>query len=251
MNKVLMYVAYGLGGFVILSGAFFGFAVLSGTPLSQIPGLQSLFPVPPEGQLAPPDGRMPSDVNAREELAADQRSAGQVFERARSPLQAFLLPSPFSAGELEALADDLERQQATLKERERELELERSRLEEEKQHYRDLFAELEELRSALVRQNEEQQARSEELQRNRDALAEVERASFRSLAAVYAEGKAKDMAAMLARAYPPEKAALILAALPEDRAAALLTEIHKADPDLGARSVDAFRQAQSKPRAEK
>jgi len=246
MSKVLKYAAYGLGGFAILSGTFLGFALLSGTPLSQIPGMQSMFPAPVQPPARLGEQEHP-DLDAREELAADQRSAGQVFERARSPLQAFLLPNPFSAGELEGLADALERQQATLKEREGELARERSQLEEEKQHYRELFAELEDLRSALVRQNEEQQARSEELQRDRDALAEVERASFRSLAAVYAEGKAKDMAALLAKAYAPEKAALILAALPDDRAAALLTEIHKSDPDLGAKFVDAFRQAQTKP----
>lgn len=250
MKKPLKIALLSAGGFTLLSGTFLLFAAMSGTPMHQIPGIGGFFPAPPEEDTAAVD-EDPAPSNSREELAQDRRSVGQILERARSPLQAFLLPNPFSAGELENLADALKRQQGVLHEEQVDLARQRTELEEEKQHYRDLFAELEDLRSNLVRQSEEQSARAEEIQRDRDALAELERASFRSLATIYAEGKAKDMAAMLTAAYAPEQAALVLAALPEDRAAALLAEIHKTDPGEGAKYVDAYRMARTQEPAKK
>lgn len=243
MNHVLKYAALGAGSFALLGGSFFAFAVLSGTPMSQIPGIGAVFPEPPEG--AEDVDAEPEKNDAREELAGDRRSAGQVYGRARGPLQAFLLDNPFSAGELEELADALKSGRRSLAVRESELEELRAELEEERRHYQDLFAELEELRTALVVRNDEQEARAEELRRQATDLEEVERASYRNLATVYAEGKPSSVAGMLTQTYPPEKAALILAALDDERAAALLAEIHKADPARGALYMDAFRKAKA------
>lgn len=242
MNSVLKYVAYGAGSFALLGGSFFAFAVLSGTPMSQIPGIGAVFPAPEE---VPEEAAPPEANDAREELAGDRRSTGQVYGRARGPLQAFLLDNPFSAGELEELADALKSERRALAVRENELAALRAELDEERRHYQELFAELEELRTALVERSEEQEARAEELARQRSDLAEVERASYRNLATVYAEGKASSAAGMLSQAYPPEKAALILSALDDERAAALLAEIHKADPARGALYMDAFRKAKA------
>lgn len=242
-NPVLKYAAYCLGATALLGGSFFTFAVLSGTPMSQVPGIGVAFPAPPDEEADLDAEPEPND--AREELAADRRSAGQVYGRARGPLQAFLLDNPFSAGELEELADALKSERRSLAVRESALEKLRAELDEERRHYQGLFAELEELRTALVARNEEQEAREAELRRQASNLEEVERASYRNLASVYAEGKADTTAGMLAQTYAPEKAALILAALDDERAAALLAEIHEADPARGALYMDAFRQAKA------
>lgn len=242
MKKALSLAGYGVGGAALVGGSFVLFAALSGAPLSQLPAVGGLFPEP-EPTAVGRDGEVPLDV--REELAADRRPVGQLFDRARSPLHAFLLPSPFSVSELEELESRLENRMRELDARERALDERERELVDEREHYRHLFAELEELRNQLARGHDEQQAREQEIERDRQALEEAERASFQTLAAIYSEGRARDMAGMLSATYEPEKAALVLAALDDERAATLLAEIHRADPERGALYVDAYRRAQS------
>lgn len=237
MNQVLKYAAYGIGSFTVLGGSFFMAAALSGTPMSAIPGVGGMFPEP----VQPETKEEVQDL--REELAQDRRSAGQVYGRARSPLQAFLLDNPFSAGELEQITEDLKAERRAVAMQEAELEQLRAELVEERQHYQDLFVELEELRTALVTRGEEQKAREEELRRKQKDLEGVERTSFEDLSPVFTEGKAKDSAAMLTQTYDPEQAAMILTALETERAAALLAEIHQADPEQGPLYMDAYRKA--------
>ena len=233
--------AYTLGGSALVAGSFVLFTGLSGTPLSAIPGIGSFFPQPvavggPDGEAAPP-------MDVREELDGDRRPVGELVERARSPLHAFLLPSPYSAGELAALEQRLEARLREVEIRERELERRECEVAEEREHYRELFAELEELRNGLVREAEENRVRQEEIESERAGLAESERESYRAVAAIYAEGKARDAAGMLAKTYEPDRAALVLCALEDERAAAILAEIHRGDPEAGARYVDAYRRA--------
>ena len=143
MNQVLKYAAYGIGSFTVLGGSFFMAAALSGTPMSAIPGVGGMFPEP----VQPETKEEVQDL--REELAQDRRSAGQVYGRARSPLQAFLLDNPFSAGELEQITEDLKAERRAVAMQETELEQLRAELVEDRQHYQDLFVELEELRELV------------------------------------------------------------------------------------------------------
>jgi hypothetical protein len=106
---------------------------------------------------------------------------------------------------------------ATLDEKGKELEM-------RAQHYEERWAELESIRSNLMRTELELEQRKAEVTRDQSAQAARENASWKSLAAIFAEGKAKTLVSRLTQ-YEPHNAAKILRALPEARAAELLQEI--------------------------
>ena len=189
----------------------------------------------------------------QDELEQDLRSPQQVLHESASPLKSFLLPSGFSADELAKLEQELERRMAEVDVRARDLDERERTLEQDRQLYDDLFAELEILRESLLDQSDEAQARDEELAARGAALEAGRRANFATLArTLYDEdtggAKAKDLAPML-NAYQPEDAALILIALPPERATALVTEVLELDPTRAQRLQDAYMAAHATPGA--
>lgn len=239
MTELSKYLAYGLGSVALVGGSFVLFTALSGTPMSRVTGVGRLFP---EDAEAPP-ADLPAPTGG-EEVDADPRPAGVVVEAARSPLNAFLLPSPFSASELEDLEQRLQTRLDELATRERRLEERERQLAEDRRHYEELFAELEDMRTSILEMDDERRARAEELDRDRRAAEEREDQSYRDLAKFYGEGKARDMAAMLADVFQADEAALILSALSQDRAGELMSEVYKLDPKKGAALQEAYRAAQ-------
>lgn len=238
MINLVKPLAITLGGATLMGGSFVTFAALSGVPLSKVAGIGVFFPTP-QGteQLADPDSPMMEEV-----VAADTRSPVQVIESARGPLHAFVLPSPFSASELEDLERRLQNRMRELDLRDADLDRRQAELEETAEHYEELFAELADLQTSLLSMEEERLAQEEELVRDQAALAEREAQAYRVLAPMYAGGgKVKDLAKMLSDVYEAEDAAKILMALTSERAGELLGEIYKLDRDKGAAFQEAYR----------
>ena len=240
MKNLTTYAAYGLGGTGLIAGSFVLFAALSGTPLSKVAGVGSFFPEEAAGPVAATqDFGHPED-----ELEDDRRTPEQVLDSARGPLHVFVMPSPFSATDLEQLEASLQNRMMELDLRDRELDRREAQLEEDRLHYIDLLGELEQLRTALLEMDDERVAQAEELDRDREAFSESEKHSYRSMAKLYEEGKAKDLAPMLMKVYAPDKAALILAALPQEQVGLLLGEIFRIDEAQGAAYQQAYREVQ-------
>lgn len=238
MNNLMKYSAYAIGAMVLISGAFFLFAALSGTPMSEMKGVGGAFPEAQAGSaVAGMDQPRPQD-----ELESDRRSKSQVLREAVSPLKAFLYPAPFSGTKLAELEQALEQRMSELDMRDRDLDERESTLEQDRQLYDDLFTELEVLRTSLLQQDAETRARGEELDARDTALEAHKRTSYATLAKTfYGEdaGEAETLAPMLT-AYSPEDAALILVALPGERAAALVTSVLRMDPQKAKGLQDAY-----------
>jgi len=238
MKNLTTVAAYGLGGAGLMAGSFVLFAALSGTPLSKVAGVGSLFPQDP----ADPVTSSQDIEDPEDELLEDRRTSEQVLDSARGPLHAFVLPSPFSATDLEQLESSLENRMTELELRDRELDRREAQLEEDRLHYIDLLTELEQMRTALLEMDDERVAKAEELDRDISAFSESEKQSYRAMAKLYETGKPRDLAPMLMKVYAPDKAALILAALPQDQVGLLLGEIFSIDEAQGAAYQEAYRE---------
>jgi hypothetical protein len=249
MDKLMKNAAYGTGAAVLLAGSFSLFAALSGTEMSEMKGVGGAFPDAEQAAATASQGF----PHPQDELDGDRRSTEQVLHESASPLKAFLLPSGFTAGGLAELEQELEQRMAEVDLHARDLDEREKVLEQDRQLYDELFADLEVLRESLLDQSDEARARDEELAARNAALQAQRRASFATLArTIYDEdsggAKAKDLAPML-RAYEPEDAALILVALPAERATSLVTEVLKID-EAQARSLqDAYMAASATPPA--
>ena len=234
MNQLLKYLAYSIGAFVLFTGSFLGFAAFSGTPMHELALVGRFFPE--EKSLVDE----PESEDPLVQVEQDARPAEQVIQEAALPLHAFLLDDAISAPELARLQSELktlirsnETRAAALDEREKDLDL-RAR------HYEDRWAEMEAIRTNLMRSEIELEERRGEVARDEAAQAARENASWKSLAAIFAEGKAKSLTPRLIQ-YEPLNAAKILRALPEARAAELLQEV---PPDRYVEYTEAYRKAQ-------
>jgi DNA repair exonuclease SbcCD ATPase subunit len=235
MKHLLKPIAYTLGGTVLMSGSFFMFASLSGTPLSQVAMIGDYFPDEEEGAVTASQDA--GEIS--EQLAGDRRNRAQVLEAAASPLRAFVLESPFSAGELEALEQRLQLRLQELDRRERGLEARERELDESLQHVQGLYAELEGLRNQLLAEKDEIEAHKDEIERDANAVTERQKAAFRGVAPLFEEGTPAVYAQMLIDGYSATEAAQILAALDDARVRELLQAVHKIDPA----TFDAFEEA--------
>ncbi len=239
-GKIAKYVAYGISAVVLLTGSFFLFAALSGTPISDMKGVGDAFPDDDTGPAtASKDLPHPQD-----ELDDDRRSTEQILGDSTTPLRAFSLPSGFSAAELGELEQSLERRLEEVERRDRDLDERERQHEVDRRLYDELFAELETLRSSLLDQESEQDAQAEELNAKRAAVEASRRASFAKLAPFYEDAEPEDAAAMLIE-YGPEDAALILVAVSKKRAAELVTAVFSINPDTSKALQDAYMAANS------
>ncbi len=239
MNKLLKILAYGLGGVGLLIASFLVFASLGGVPLSTLPLVGGIFPMPPEKEAAPPE---PATVEAQ--IDEDRRPAEQVLDTTTSPLYTFTISDPWSATQLESLEQSLEAQMAKLMERERDL-IERERdMDERARQYDRLFTELEELRSNLLDQSDEASALRAEEERAAQA-AEMQRLEgLKRIVSLYADGDAKQIGRQLLDAHDSREAGEILSMLDPERAAELVSAIHKtADPQEYRAITEAYSRA--------
>jgi len=238
MNQIPKILAYGLGGLMLLVGSFATYSILSGTPPSELKAVGGLFPesVAAEEVARPGD----DDPDAETERESDTRSPRQVLEESATPLQLFTLPNPFSAEELKMLERRLQTKLQELEERERMLDAYSDELDQERDHIADLYREFEDLRTALLNQEAENQAASAENERDRRINEESRLESYRQMAPLFADTKADEAARLLISTYRPDEAALVLIELEEDRITELLGSIHKLYPDDGSSYVRAL-----------
>jgi len=245
MKNALNYVTYSICSTAVLGASFIGYIVLSGTPVQELKGVGKLFAEDVKAEVvveAPVESY--SEDEAR---AADTRAAQQVFDDAGLALGAFSFPAPFSVKELNALEARLTTKIAELAEREQALEQREREADRTREHLTDLESALEQQRSALLRQSDNNEARGAELSNMSGAVA-AQRSALNAenelhqekLAQLYADNKAEDAARMLMSAAGPSEAALILVRLEPERQAELLEEIESQRPEEFKAYYDAF-----------
>jgi hypothetical protein len=245
MKNALNYLTYGICGAAIMGASFIGYIILSGTPVQDLKGVGPLFASNVKAEVDPTPA--PEDVSAWAERQTDSRGDRQVFTDAGVALSAFSLPSPFSVAELNDLEQQLTTKLQVLEEREadlnrRELEIKRTR-----EHLADLEVALEQQRSALLAESENNEARGAELENQSEQVEEAQaelkakdEARLARLVAVYADNKAEAAAGMLLSAETPTGAARILVRLDADRQTELLEQIKSQKPDKFKAYYDAF-----------
>jgi|GEM_PF-1874755 len=248
MKNALNYVTYGICGAAIMGASFIGYIVLSGTPVQDLKGVGPLFASNVKAEVEPTPA--PEDVTAEAERAADSRGNRQVFTDAGVALSAFSLPSPFSVAELNDLEQQLTTKLLLLEAREAELEQREAQVERTREHLTDLETALEQQRSVLLAESDNNEARGAELDNKSMQVAEA-RADLRAetearlanLVQVYADNKAETAARMLLNAETPAGAAQILVRLDAARQTELLEQIESQQPDEFKAYYDAFSQA--------
>ncbi len=235
MNKLLKYVAYGIGAFVLFVGSFLAFAAFSGAPMNELSVVGKFFPEPPQETQ---ESETPTDPT--EELERDTRPAEVVVEEAALPLHAFVLESSVPASELARLQSQLKALLRSNELRSQELDQREHDLEMRAQHQEERWAELESIRSNLMRSELELEQRQTDFVRSEAEQVAREKESWRSLAQIFVEGKAKTLVSRLTQ-YEPHNAAKILRALPDARAAELLAEVPS---DRYIEYTEAYRKAE-------
>lgn len=244
MNQLLKLMAYGIAGVALLIGSFVTFSVLTGTPMHEMKAVGGMFPENVTAEEVP--GEDPNALpEPEQERDQDARSPRQVYESSSTPLSAFALQDPFSADELRKLEkrlqtklDDLEIRSRALDERERDLV-------EERQHVKDMYVELVDLRTALLEQNAETEAAGEEVNRDSKVLDQRQQQIYREMASLFEDTDAPDSARMLTDLYGPEEAAQILVQLDGERVRELVTAIHAQKPDEALGYVSALKEART------
>ena len=172
MNKILIYLAYGIGGVALLIGSFITFSALTGTPPHEMKAVGKLFPETVEVESV--DGQDDALPTPEEERERDHRSPRQVYETAATPLGAFTLQDPFSATELRELETKLQSKVDALADRARKLEQRERELDEERAYLDDLFTRITDLKTSLIEQQFEAEAVGDELIRDERILDQID-----------------------------------------------------------------------------
>ena len=227
MNKIILILAGALTASLLLLGTFVVSAAMRGADLSTLPVVGSLFPEPTEASVDP-DVEDPI-TSIEDEVREDRRPDTQVIESAASPLQAFLLPTPWNASDLEALETTLQNRMTELDQREQALEERERQLAESQRHLADLQAELERVRTGLIEERDETDAMREQAEREKEAEAARRVADLRRMSNIFSEGDADDAARMLMDTYTPEQVGIVLSGLQAERVRELLQGVQTVD----------------------
>ncbi|MBM3986336.1 MAG: hypothetical protein FJ294_00070 [Planctomycetes bacterium] len=213
--KIALYSTGGVGGF---AAAYVLFALMMGAPAHTIPVIGALFPSPAENI---------EKANSTAPLVASEAQSGTRTERRAASaglMDAFQIQSPYSAGELEALATELKRKVADLDARlaavaDREKSAS-ARAEQLDEHY----AELQRLQRALEEREKTLADRESSVTESDRARLEREQQGWVRLGKLFADGDAAELGTRLAE-YAPGDAARILHSLKPARAKELLENV--------------------------
>lgn len=227
MNPLLKTVAFALGAIAITIGSYVTIGALTGTPMSDLPGIKAFVPAPPQAPVVE-SREVPS---VREELAQDRRGQVHVYEAASTPLKAFLMESPFDGSELQALEDRLQSRLEELDRRAEKLDARERELEQSFAHVETMYAEIEALRTEVFEERATVETRADEVDANDRAQKEREAQWLETAASIYAEGKAKTSAGMLLAGKDAGQVARILNELGDERRRELMGAIHDLDPE--------------------
>lgn len=218
MTKTIEIAAMALGGVSLFAVCFLGFALLSGTPLADVPLVGSLLRSP---ELTPPAGAPAQEPpQARERT----RSRPELVASALGTLGAWSLPSPFRADELAALEDELQAELHEVEVRARALDERERELDERAHTLAERFETLEDLRRQLDTFAQELELRESEVLVAEEARDERQAARWNQLATVLAALDPRAAGERLV-AYEPQEAAQALRALPPETAAEILNEL--------------------------
>ncbi len=241
MNHILKIPAYGLGGFVLLIGSFVTFSALTGTPMHEMKGVGKLFPE----QITVEEGETTMLPDVEAELLEDRRSPRQLFENAATPLGSFMLVDPFSGDELGQLGKSLQTKLNEVAKRARELDERERELNADREHIEDRYRELEKLRSSLLDQDADTEAKGEEVDRDREVLKEDKMETYKKMASIFEGTEAEDAAALLTSVYDPAEAAKILVQLDDERVRDLMNAINAKEPNETTRYMKALQDLRS------
>ncbi len=230
MNKIILIFAGLMAAVLLLTGTFVTAAAMKGAELSTLPVIGKLFPEALEASVevhteAP-------NASVEEVVKTDRRSPEQVIDMSASPLQAFLLPTPWSAVELEALEQKLQSRMGSIAEREKQLDERERLLEDSQRHLADLQMELENVRTGLITERDDTLALEDELVRKQEADKARRAANLKRMSSLFADGDSEESARLLLDTYPnPVDAGIVLSGLTPDRVRDLMQGIRAASQD--------------------
>ena len=217
MTKTIELIVMALGGLSLFICAFLGFAVMSGTPLSELALIGPLF-VGQENDAEETDlalGELDNGVIT---------TTKQVIEANIGLLSAYALQPPYTADELKELTVELKTAKVSYEERMRKLELRESSVSEREELLADQFKTLEEIRDDLERLEEELNLRSAELGRDEATESSPKAPRWIKIAKLFEKGDVSELVDKLI-AYEPKDAAFILSNLPLKRSGELLNAV--------------------------
>ncbi|MEW6073125.1 MAG: hypothetical protein AB1726_11125 [Planctomycetota bacterium] len=238
MNKTIEILAMVLGGISILTVCFLGFAVMSGVPLHRIAGIGKLFPAPtsPEAETAA------ASVPAGDPSAPDARQESVLLNQA-GLLHAWSLPSPYTAEELQGLADGLRQRGRQLDARASELDAREGQLDEREETLQGRMEGLGELQGRLDAQRTALETLRAEVEARQSEMGQRLERKWTAQAKLLEEMKPDARAAILAGSlYAPEEMAQLLHAMTEATRAEVMAELGKGieDPALLRKYLEAY-----------
>lgn len=224
MNRIIEILAMALGGLSLFSVCFLGFAIMSGKPLSGIPGLGKAFEQEQTAGTEPVANATSVDDSDAPSTPSAPRKNEDVIAAGIGVMGAWSLPSPFSQVELKGLADELKSRLAELDARERDLDRRERELEERTASAQEQFELLGTMRRQLEEYEAELDLREQEVRRSEEAHSAKERQAWADQAGIL-KGLSTDLAGKRLLTYTPEEAAHILRSMEPDAATKLLNAI--------------------------
>jgi hypothetical protein len=241
MNKLLELAAILLGGTSFFAVCFVGFSAISGTPLNEVPLVRTLVASPEPGDEAHEPA---SEHEAHEDQPAREPEASEPAPREELALLAtWSLPSPYSAEELGALADQLKAQRLELDQREAQLALRESGLQEREEQVAAESSTLTRMRKELEDYELDLATREFEVRRLEQEADERRQEGFAEVGGVLSALETTDAGERLGK-YTPEEAAQILRGIDDERAIEILNQLQG---DRWKAYVDAYSKARKAP----
>ncbi|HED67087.1 MAG TPA: hypothetical protein ENJ09_16210 [Planctomycetes bacterium] len=236
MNRFIEILAMALGGLSLFSVCFFGFAILTGRPLSGIPGIGEAFKSH-ELQIPASETTAPSTEEAAAgTLDREPRSKEDVVSAGIGVMGAWSLPSPYSQVELKSLADELKSKLAQLDARREDLERREAELDEKELAAREQYDLLESMRKHLEDYEAELDLRAQEIRRDEEAYTAKQRQVWADQATVL-KALSDDLAGKRLLTYTPQEAAHILRSMEPEKATKILNAVPN---DSWKEYVDAY-----------
>src|SRR5262249_20789211 len=153
--------------------------------------------------------------SANKDADADHKHAltdSQVLDASLGVLGSWTLPSPYSAGELRELSDEVKARQHGLDERAASLDQREHGVQEQSDALAERFKTLENLRASLESYEAELAEREQALERKESAAEQRQTAKWSEVARVIASLESEEAGKRL-QEYSPEDAARVLRAL--------------------------------------
>ncbi len=215
MNSPIKMAGFAVGATALFFFAFVTFSAFSGAPMHKVAMIGRFFEPPADPEENPELAKLKAPVDP-----ADDKTKGELIEASASIAGSFVLPSPFSSNELQALQSELKAKKTDYEQRLQKIRERERTLQERESLVEERYSELEVLRTALQEFESELSLRSEEVTRDESARALREKASWTAVAGLFEKGDAEDLVTKLLT-YSPDEAAKIFTSLSVERVRSL------------------------------